>query len=326
MNQPSTLQRYGPWLLLAAAALFPLLATALDQGFYIGFMRRVLIFALAATSLNFILGYGGMVALGHAGFIGVGAYTVVILVDAGQTSSLLLWPAAMLCAAFAAWVIGAISLRTKGVYFIMITLAFAQMLYFIFVSLRSYGGDDGYTLMSRPSLPFGLDAANETTLYWVVLVIVAVVLWLYKRATESRFGHALTGIRDNETRMRALGYPVYRLQVTAFVAAGAVAGLCGAMLASHNSFVSAGVMHWAQSATLIIMVVVGGTGSRWGGVIGAAVWLLLEEVLKMGTEYWHLPLGLLLIVIALYAPKGVTALFGGTALGARLGLAKRRVA
>jgi branched-chain amino acid transport system permease protein len=317
MNDTSTIRRYGPWLLIAAAVLFPLLASALDQGFYIGFMRRVLILALAATSLNFILGYGGMVALGHAGFIGVGAYTVVILFDAGHTSSLLLWPLAMVTAGFAAWVIGAISLRTKGVYFIMITLAFAQMLYFLFVSLRSYGGDDGYTLMARPSLPFGMDAANETTLYWVVLAIVVAVLWLYKRATESHFGHALTGIRDNETRMRALGYPVYRLQVTAFVIAGAVAGLTGAMLASHNSFVSAGVMHWTQSATLIIMVVLGGTGSRWGGVIGAVVWLLLEEILKMSTEYWHLPLGLLLIIIALFAPKGITPFLGGKALARR---------
>ena len=313
-------------LLLAGLALVPLVAAWLGQPFWVTLFTRILIFALAAMGLNLVLGFGAMVSFGHAMYIGIGAYAVGILSHHGVDSGFLQLGAALVVGTVVSLAVGAICLRTSGMAFIMITLAFAQMLYFIFVSLRSYGGDDGYTLMSRPSLPFGLDAANETTLYWVVLAIVAVVLWLYKRATESRFGHALTGIRDNETRMRALGYPVYRLQVTAFVAAGAVAGLCGAMLASHNSFVSAGVMHWAQSATLIIMVVVGGTGSRWGGVIGAAVWLLLEEVLKMGTEYWHLPLGLLLIVIALYAPKGVTALFGGTALGARLGLAKRRVA
>jgi branched-chain amino acid transport system permease protein len=234
-----------------------------------------------------------------------------------------MWPAAIVASALVAWVIGTISLRTKGVYFIMITLAFAQMLYFVFVSLRAYGGDDGYTLPLRPTLPFGLDAADESTLYWVVLAIVALLLWLYKRATESRFGFALTGIRDNETRMRALGYPVYRLQVTAFVIAGAVAGLCGAMLASHNSFVSAGVLHWTQSATLVIMVVLGGSGLRWGGIIGAAVWLLLEELLKLSTEFWHLPLGLLLIAIALAAPRGVTVLLEATPFGARLGVVRR---
>ena len=305
-----------PLLLLAALAAFPIAASALGQDFYIGFMRRVLIFALAATSLNFILGYGGMVALGHAGFVGVGAYTVVVLVDAGFSSAALMWGAAIVAAALVAAAIGAISLRTKGVYFIMITLAFAQMLYFVFVSLRSYGGDDGFTLPTRPVLPFGLDANNESTLYWVMLALVALVLWAYHRAIDSRFGHVLTGIRDNETRMRALGYPVFKLQWVGFVLAGAAAGLAGAMLATHNSFVSSGVMHWTQSATLLIMVVLGGAGQRWGGVMGAVIWLLLEELFKLSTEYWHMPLGLLLIAVALYAPRGVSALLAGRGLGA----------
>ncbi|WP_394791643.1 branched-chain amino acid ABC transporter permease [Rhodoferax sp.] len=297
-----------PLAVLAALALFPLLAAQFGLEFYIGFVRRILVFALAAASLNFIMGYGGMVALGHAGFLGVGAYTVVALTEAGVTSAWIVWLAAMLFAALAAALVGAVSLRTKGVYFIMITLAFAQMLYFVFVSLRSYGGDDGYTLPMRPLLGLGLNSMDESTLYWVVLALVAAALWWLDRATGSRFGMALAGIRDNETRMRALGYPVYRLQLVAFTLAGAVAGLAGALLLTGNSFVSPSSMHWTQSATLIVMVVIGGLGRRWGGPVGAAVWLALEEVLKLNTDYWHLPLGLLLIATALYAPKGLAAL------------------
>lgn len=297
-----------PLVLLAALAAFPLVAPLLGMEFYIGFVRRVLIMALAAASLNFILGFGGMVALGHAGFIGVGAYTVVAFADAGVTSAWVLWPMAALVAGLVAALIGTVALRTRGVYFIMTTLAFAQMLYFIAVSLRKYGGDDGYTLPSRPELGLGLDLGNESNFYWVVLVLVALALAWMHRATRSRFGHALMGIRDNETRMRALGYPVFRIQLVAFAIAGAVAGLAGALLAGGNGFISPGAMHWTQSATLVVMVVIGGLGRSWGGPVGAAVWLLLEEVLKQYSEYWHLPLGLLLIAVALWAPKGLAAL------------------
>jgi branched-chain amino acid transport system permease protein len=294
--------------LLVALAAFPLVAPLFGMEFYVGFVRRVLIMALAAASLNFILGFGGMVALGHAGFIGVGAYTVVAFADAGVTSAWLMWPVAALVAGLVAALIGTVALRTRGVYFIMTTLAFAQMLYFIAVSLRTYGGDDGYTLPARPTLGLGIDLGNESNFYWVVLVLVALALLWMHRATRSRFGHALMGIRDNETRMRALGYPVFRIQLVAFAIAGAVAGLAGALLAGGNGFISPGAMHWTQSATLVVMVVIGGLGRSWGGPVGAVVWLLLEEVLKQYTEHWHLPLGLLLIAVALWAPKGLAAL------------------
>ncbi len=297
-----------PLVLLVALAAFPLVAPLFGMEFYIGFVRRVLIMALAAASLNFILGFGGMVALGHAGFIGVGAYTVVAFADAGVMSAWVLWPMAALVAGLVAALIGTVALRTRGVYFIMTTLAFAQMLYFVAVSLRKYGGDDGYTLPSRPALGLGIDLGNESNFYWVVLVLVALALAWMHRATRSRFGHALMGIRDNETRMRALGYPVFRIQLVAFAIAGAVAGLAGALLAGGNGFISPGAMHWTQSATLVVMVVIGGLGRSWGGPVGAAVWLLLEEVLKQYSEYWHLPLGLLLIAVALWAPKGLAAL------------------
>jgi len=293
----------GLVLLLA----FPLVAPALNLEFYVSFVRRVLIFALAATSLNFILGYGGMVALGHAAFFGAGAYVVAILSAQGVAQALIAWPAAMVVAGLLAFVIGVISLRTKGVYFIMITLAFAQMVFYLFISLRQYGGEDGINLTGPTLLP-GLNLADDRTFYYVVLVLVLTCLWWLNRVIQARFGQALQGIRENEARMEALGYPVFRIKLLAFVIAGVMAGLAGALLASHNQFVSPSLMHWTASANLIIMVIVGGIGLRYGGLVGAAVMLWLEEVLRLYTDYWHLPLGVLLLVIVLFAPRGVAGL------------------
>ena len=299
-----------PLLCLVLLVLFPLFAPALDLEFYVSFVRRVLIYALAASSLNFILGYGGMVALGHAAFFGAGAYVVAILSAQGVSSALLAWPAAILVAGTLALLIGAISLRTRGVYFIMITLAFAQMVFYIFISLRQYGGEDGINLSSPSTLP-GLSLANETQFYYVVLGLVVVCSWLMQCMTKARFGQALQGIRENETRMYALGYPVLRIKLVAFVFAGALAGLAGALLANHNLFVSPSLMHWTASANFIIMVIVGGIGLRFGGVMGAAVMLVLEEFLRLYTDYWHLPLGVLLLVIVLFAPRGLAGVFSG---------------
>ena len=277
------LARRLPWLVLALLAAFPLLAPSLGLEYYVGFVRRVLIVAIAATSLNFILGYGGMAALGHAGFIGVGAYTVVALVEAGVSSAWLAWASAALVAGLAAAAIGAVSLRT-------------------------WGGDDGYGLYTPLELGAWLDGAHAQVFYWVVLAIAAAVFALFSRVAHSRYGHALRGIRDNETRMVALGYPVYGLKLAGFVAAGAVAGLAGGLLASHNAFVSPSIMHWTQSALLLVMVMLGGAGRRWGAPLGVALWLTLEEVLKLYTDYWHWPLGLLLLLVVFHAPQGVAAL------------------
>ncbi|CAB5721525.1 leucine/isoleucine/valine transporter permease subunit [Delftia tsuruhatensis] len=295
-------------LALLALALFPLVAPALGLDFYISFVRRVLIYALAATSLNLILGYGGMVALGHAAFFGAGAYAVGILAMHGVTSALVAWPAAALLAGLLAAVTGAISLRTRGVYFIMITLAFAQMLFYIFISLRQYGGEDGLNLPGHSVLP-GLDLGHDATFYYVVLALFAVLMALFGRLVQSRFGKALQGVRENESRMESMGYPVYRLKLVALMLGGAVAGLAGALLANHNLFISPSLMHWTQSANLLIMVLVGGIGLRWGGVAGAVVMLVLEEVLRMWTEYWHLPLGLLLLCVVFGAPRGLVGLW-----------------
>ena len=296
--------RIAPWIVLFALAAFPLVAVPLDLGFYVSFVRRVMIFALAAASLNFILGYGGMVALGHAAFFGAGAYGVAMMATEGVNNALLAWPVALLMAAALAAMIGAVSLRTRGVYFIMITLAFAQMVYYIFISLRKYGGEDGLNLAGVSRIP-GIDLASDTTFYYVVLVILAGSLSLLNRLIDARFGQALQGIRENESRMVALGYPVFGIKLLAFVIAGVLGGLAGVLLANHNLFVSPAMMHWTESASLIIMVIVGGIGHRWGGPVGAAVMLSLEEILRLYTDYWHLPLGLLLLAIVLLAPAGL---------------------
>lgn len=298
-----------PWLCLILLIVFPILAPALNLDFYVSFVRRVLIFALAASSLNFILGYGGMVALGHAAFFGAGAYVAAIVATQGLQQAWLAWPIAMLVSAALALIVGVVSLRTRGVYFIMITLAFAQMVFYLFISLRQYGGEDGINLSAPLQLP-GLNLADSTTAYYVVLVVVVTCLWLMNRVVQARFGQALQGIRENETRMEALGYPVFKIKLLAFVLAGAVAGLAGALLANHNLFVSPSLMHWTSSASLIIMVIVGGIGLRYGGVVGAAVMLWLEEVLRLYTDYWHMPLGILLLAIVLFAPRGLAGAWG----------------
>jgi branched-chain amino acid transport system permease protein len=305
----------GPGLVLLVLAALPFVLPALGLGYYVGFVRRLMIVTIAAMSLNFLIGWGGMVALGHAGFVGVGAYTVAALADSGVVSAWGMWLAALAVTAVVAAAIGAMSLRTQGVYFIMITLAFAQMLYYAIVSLRRYGGEDGYNLYVAPALGWGVSATGGNTLYWVVLITAVATFGLLARVAKARFGRALEGIRDNETRMKALGYPVYRIKLVAFIGAAAIAGLSGALLAMQDGFVSPSTMHWTQSALLIVMVTVGGIGHRWGAPLGVVVWLVLEELFRRVTEYWHWPLGVLLIVIVFVAPRGVATLKFSQGLG-----------
>jgi branched-chain amino acid transport system permease protein len=276
--------------------------------FYVGLATRILIFALAATSLNLILGFGGLVSFGHAAFVGVGAYTVAILMQAGVVSAWVAWPVAMLASAGMALLIGLVSLRTQGVYFIMITLAFAQMLYYLVISLKAYGGDDGLSLASRSSLGLGLDLGQDVHFYYVTLVLLVAVLVLMVRLLNARFGHVLQAIRENEVRMTALGFAVFRYKLVAFTVAGALAGLAGALLANQGSFVSPALMQWSQSGMLMIMVILGGVGHLYGGVLGAIVFLLLEEFLSHYTIHWQLGLGAVLLGVVLMAPNGLTSL------------------
>ena len=311
-SQPGLLDhrlRVLPGLLpLAALGLLPTLAQALGGDFYIGVASRILIFALAASSLNLILGFGGMVSFGHAAFVGVGAYTVGILMQHGVMSAWLGWPAALLAGGLFALLIGAISLRTRGVYFIMITLAFAQMLYYLMLSLKTYGGDDGLSLPGRSLLGGGIDLSDDSRFYYVVLALVVAVFLALQRVLNSQFGHALQAIRENEARMAAIGFSVYRLKLIAFTLAGSLAALAGALLANQGGFVSPQMLQWSQSGMLMVMVILGGVGHVYGGFVGALVFLLLEEVLSTYTIHWQLGLGAVLLAVVLAAPNGLLSL------------------
>jgi branched-chain amino acid transport system permease protein len=307
--RPASWQRSLTIVLLTLLLGLPTLLNSLEQTFYIGFATRVLIFALAATSLNLVLGFGGMVSLGHAAFFGAGAYIAAICQQAGLSEALLALPLAMLGAGLLALLIGAISLRTRGVYFIMITLAFAQMVYYLFISARAWGGDDGLPLYERMRFA-GFSLANDAALYYLALGSLAVVMLLLGRLAEARFGRTIQAIRENETRMEALGYPVFRHRLVCFALGGALAGLAGALLANLTGLASPALLQWTQSGTLLVMVIIGGVGYLYGGVVGAVVLLLLEEVLLGYFAHWHIVLGLLLLAIVLFAPKGVAALFG----------------
>ena len=293
---------------LLLAACLPFVASALDHDFYVGVVTRIMIFGIVATSLNLLIGFGGMVCFGHAAFFGLGGYAVGILAHYGFHAAWLAWPLAMLVAALAAAVIGAISLRTHGVYFIMITLAFAQMLHYMFVSLADYGGDDGLQISQRSSMPGGLDLSQDTAFYYVVLALLLIVLAFVQTLVNSRFGRVLQATKENEQRTEAIGFPVFRYKLIAFVIAGAIAGLGGALIANQNGMVSPSLMFWTQSGALMVMVIVGGVGYVYGGILGAFILLLFEEVLATYTIYWQLPLGLILLVIVMYSRNGIASL------------------
>jgi branched-chain amino acid transport system permease protein len=285
-----------------------LTATFVGNDYPLIVLTRVLILAMAAVSLDLILGYGGMVSLGHAAFLGIGAYAVGIMTAQDVTSGFLQWPLAILAAAVAALVIGALSLRTRGVYFILVTLAFAQMVYFLSVGLDAYGGEDGLVIPTRSQ--FGLlNLTNRTTFYFLCLALLAATIALVAHLARTRFGMVLRGAAMNERRMRALGFPVYRYRLAAFVIAGALCGLAGILLANHSEFVSPSVMNWGRSADLIIMVVLGGMGSAIGPLLGAMVFMLAEETLSHVTTYWQLVFGPLILIFVRFARSGLVGLF-----------------
>ena len=303
-----TLQLRWSLPFLALLLALPLAAYSVGDTFYVGMATRVLVFALAASSLNLILGFGGMVSFGHAAFLGIGAYSVAILMQNGIASAWIAWPLAILLTALVSLLIGWVSLRTQGVYFIMITLAFAQMLYYLVISLKAYGGDDGLSLAAKSSIGWGLDLSNDVHLYYLSLGALVMAMVFMVRLLNARFGHALQAIRENEVRMTALGFAVFRYKLAAFTLAGAVAGLAGVLFANLNGFVSPAMMQWSQSGMLMMMVILGGVGHLYGGVIGAIAFLLLEEFLSHYTMHWQLGLGAVLLAVVLFAPNGITSL------------------
>jgi branched-chain amino acid transport system permease protein len=295
-------------LLLLVLALVPVYAATTGNAFAVTLFTRIVILALAATSLNLILGYGGMVSFGHAVYVGVGGYAVGILTQEGFGSGFLQWPVALAASALLALVLGALSVRTRGVYFIMITLGFAQVLYYIAVGLDRYGGDDGLTIYNRSEFAGLLNLSDKTTFYYVCLALLIGTIFLVFRIVHSRFGMVIRGARSNDRRMRALGFPTLRYRLVCFVIAGTLCGLAGVLLANHTEFVSPAMMHWTRSGDLIVMVVLGGMGAPFGPLIGAVALLVLEEALSGLTEYWQMLLGPLLLLVVLFARGGIDGL------------------
>ncbi len=286
-------------------ALLPLLSPVLGGTYLLLVGERVMIFAIAALSLELLVGVGGLVSFGHAAFLGIGAYAAGILASHGLGTLILALPAALAASALFALATGAIAVRTRGVYFIMITLAFGQMAFFVATSLAPYGGDDGLTWPTRTLVVGTRMLKSEATFFYVILVLLAATYLLIGRLIASRFGRVLRGLTDNEMRMQAIGFAPYPYRLTAYVIAGAICGLAGFLLGNQAEFVSPAYMHWQRSGELIMMVLLGGTGTLYGPIAGAAAFLVLEETLSRLTENWKVILGPLLVLVVLFAKGGI---------------------
>ena len=294
--------------LMVGLVLLPAYVRLSGNIFVLTLFTRIVILGLAAVSLNLILGYGGMMSFGHAAYLGIGGYAVGILAHEGIYSGFVQWPVALAASALFALLIGALSLRTRGVYFIMITLAFAQMAYYVVAGLARYGGDDGLTIYKRSQFFAPLDLTNKVQFYYVCLALLFGSIYLVYRLVNSRFGLVVQGSRSNDLRMRAIGFPTYRYRLVCFVISGTLCGLSGALIANNTDFVSPSMMYWTRSGDLIIMVVLGGMGSVVGPLVGAVAFLVLEEVLSGITEYWQIILGPLLLLVVLFARGGIDGL------------------
>lgn len=318
MRQEATVNAALAFGLLAV----PLAAWFAGEPFIITLATKVAILAMAGAGLNLALGYGGLVSFGHAAFFGLGGYAAGILAShalnydpiftwpfefSGTTQMLFIWPVAIAVAGLAALIIGALSLRTSGIFFIMITLAFGQMFYYFAISWPAYGGEDGLPLYVRNSFP-GLNTLDPIQYFAICYGLLMAVLWLTARMTEARFGLALKGARQNRQRLKAVGIRPFGVLITAFVVSGMITGLAGALYADLNRFVSPAMLSWHTSGEIIIFVILGGVGRLFGPVAGAALFILLEHFLGGVNDYWQFLLGLLLLMVVLFARGGLIGL------------------
>jgi branched-chain amino acid transport system permease protein len=310
--------------LLVFLALVPVFAAITGNPFLMTLFTRIVILAMAATSLNLILGYGGMVSFGHAVYLGIGGYAIGILAHEGIGSGFVQWPVAIAACALFALTVGALSLRTRGLYFIMITLAFAQLVYYFGVGLDRYGADDGLNIYQRSQFVEPVNLSSRTQFYYVCLALLLASIYLTWRIVNSRFGQVIQGSRSNDRRMQAIGFPTYRYRLIAFVIAGTMCGFSGVLLANHTEFVSPAMMHWTRSGDLIVMVVLGGMASTFGPLIGAVTFMVLEESLPTlikllatpivgeaatrAAEYWQIVLGPLFLLVVLFARGGINGM------------------
>jgi len=304
-----------PYLAVGLLALFPLV----DTSFYLQLLTKVLIMAIFAMSLDLLVGYTGLVSFGHAAYFGLAGYALALMAPKYETVSL--WwtlPASIGVCALFALVTGMLVLRTRGIYFIMVTLAFSQMLFFVFHDTKLGGGSDGIYIYAKPVMKLGeadlLNLEKLENFYWLVLVLAAASYLLLRRILGSSFGRALLGIKVNEHRMRALGFPVFKYQLASFTLAGSLAGLAGYMAAVQYGFVNPEILSWHQSGAVLMMVILGGMGTLYGPVVGAFAFVLLQEVLSnqawfgIAAKHWQLALGIFIMLVALYMPQGLAGL------------------
>ena len=299
--RPSTLV---PVILMLLLAAVPVMASATAQPFWISFFARILIYAIAASALNLALGWGGLVSFGHALFLGIGAYAVALPAAHGIGNGFVHVALAVGVGALVALVAGVISLRTSGMAFIMITLAFAQMGYFLMVSLKAYGGDDGLAV-GITSRMGPLDLGSTPVLYGAAWFVLLLLVWWMSRVRVSPFGMALRGLRQNARRIDAIGLQSRRLQLVALVLSGALCAVAGVLLANLNAYASPSTMSWSVSGELIVMVVLGGIGTVFGPLLGALVFLGMEEVLKAYTDHWMAIFGPMIVLVALFGRRGM---------------------
>ncbi|HSR76829.1 MAG TPA: branched-chain amino acid ABC transporter permease [Xanthobacteraceae bacterium] len=298
----------APALIFVALAAVPLVASVGAQTYVLDLVSRIMIFAIAAVALDVLIGYGGLISFGHAAFVGLGAYAVGILSAHGFGDALIALPVALAASALFALATGAVCLRTHGVYFIMITLAFSQMMFFTAASLAPYGGDDGLTVRARSTIAGFALMRDALSFYYIVFACLLATYLLCRALLGSRFGRVFCGGRENPIRMASIGYDVFRYQLVAYVIAGAIGGLSGFLLANAVEFVSPAYMSWQRSGELVIMVLLGGMGTLYGAVMGAAAFVLAEEWLSGLTEHWKMIFGPLLVLVVLFARGGLVGL------------------
>ena len=307
------LNRLKIWILAVTflfLAALPAITVVLEQPFYLTLAARILIFAIAALSLDLILGFGGMISFGHAAYVGLGAYAVGVMSFHGIDNGWLQLLVAIVGSSVVAFVIGAICLRTSGIYFIMITLAMTQLLFFLGVSLETYGGDDGLPT-NRSKFLEGFELSNDVNLYYLILFFTILATFISWRLINSRFGMVIRGAKENEARMQAIGFPTFRYKLLAFVISGAMCSVAGFLLGNLTEFVTPDFMHWFRSGEIMIMVLVGGMGTLFGPLFGAAAFLLFEEVISNITQHWPVIFGPLLIILVIFAKQGLWGFLPG---------------
>ena len=309
LNSLSSRRRLLGALVIGACAIVPLAATVFEEPYYINLFARLMIWAIAAISLNLILGYGGMISFGHALYLGIGAYVVGICAYYDINSAFIQISTAIGVGVLVSLIFGGISLRTRGVYFIMITMALTQMVYFLTISIEKFGSDDGLIIYNRSD--FGTDLLNLDNpfhRYYLIFAVMIACLYFSHRLIQSRFGYVIRGAKSNETRMEVLGFSTFRYRLVCFIIAGVMCTLAGVLSANVEKYVSPDVMHWTRSGELIFMVVLGGMASILGPLTGALVFWLLSEVLSRITEHWHIIFGPFLILVVLLSPRGIDGL------------------